>query len=397
MKLLKYSLIVLVLFALAVWFFLFRSVPLKVSPETTLLTEPRTEDGRLVDYASWLAAQFPKDGNTAKNSARGMLELFGPGQYDVRNFMPEHWKMLGLDPIPENQEPRFSLPKADDFSEKFATVDHEPEEYFAVDPEGFRAWVNALSPALDAMAVVLQNSEFYAFPLLAKGPDFLFTAELVDAIQAREVAMSFQARAFLREKDGDQEGAEADRIAIMKLGRQMQNGAQAIPPLLIGRAIEKMGSTLNLLEKMETLEPVDKEKNLRRVLEMERVLSASGVQNLYRTKREGCVNDFPINGATWLLLHMGMDWNIVAKRVNDALQRVYFPEENAEPYQIPKRRPEDELLKLLSLRARSEILGDGLALSLCLNISQLNDCFSDSKDVENRDANDEQADSMIIP
>ncbi|MBR0192544.1 MAG: hypothetical protein IJQ31_10820 [Thermoguttaceae bacterium] len=397
MKLLKYSLIVLVLLALAGWFFLFRSVPLKVSPETTLLTEPLTEDGRLVDYASWLAAQFPKDGNTAKNSARGMLELFGPGLYDVRNFKPEHWKLLGLEPIPENQEPRFTLPKSDDFSGKFASVYHELEECFAVDPEGFRAWVNALSPALDAMAEVLQNSEFYAFPLLAKGPDSLFSAEILDASQAREVAINFQARAFLREKEGDLEGAEADRIAIMKLGRQMQNGAQVISHLLIGRAIEQMGSKPDLLEKMETLEPVDQEKNLRRVLEMERIMSASGVQNLYRTTRDGSVNDFPINGATWILLHLGMDWNIAAKRVNEALQRVYFPEENAEPYQIPQRRLNGFSPKLLSLRARSEIFGDVLALNLCLNISQLNDCFSDSKEVENGDANDEQVEGVIVP
>ena len=59
MKILKITLITLAVLALAGWFFLFRSVPLKISPETTILTEPRTEDGKWVNYRAYLISQFP--------------------------------------------------------------------------------------------------------------------------------------------------------------------------------------------------------------------------------------------------------------------------------------------------------------------------------------------------
>ncbi|MBQ9456163.1 MAG: hypothetical protein IJU53_10905, partial [Thermoguttaceae bacterium] len=107
MKILKITLIVLFVIALAGWFLLFRSVPLKISPETTILTEPLTEDGKWVDYRAYLIAQFPKDGNTEKNSARGMLALFGEAG-DVESFK-DYWKMLGLEPPEENQKAPFSI------------------------------------------------------------------------------------------------------------------------------------------------------------------------------------------------------------------------------------------------------------------------------------------------
>ena len=152
MKILKITLITLCVLALAGWFLLFRSVPLKVSPETTILTEPLTEDGRWVDYRSYFISQFPKDGNTEKNSARGMLALFGEAG-DVENL--DYWEMLGLEPPEENQKAPFSISDEILLDEKFDDC-KKVEDYFAADPEAVREFVSAATPALDAMAEVIQ-------------------------------------------------------------------------------------------------------------------------------------------------------------------------------------------------------------------------------------------------
>ena len=72
----------------------------------------------------------------------------------------------------------------------------------------------------------------------------------------------------------------------------------------------------------------------------------------------------------WPVMYLGFDWNVVAKRLNENLQKIYFPEENAEPVVVPRHDSWQEIPKLFSLRARSEILGDILGFSVCEGIDQ---------------------------
>ncbi len=361
MKILKITLITLAVLVLAGWFLLFRSVPLKVSPETTILTEPLTEDGRWVDYRSYFISQFPKDGNTEKNSARGMVALFGSGD---ENFKPEHWKMLGLEPFDENRKAPFEIPEPLLLNEKFKSCEKN-EDCLAADPEAVREFVTSVSPALDAMAEVIQNSEFYFFPIVSLKPDdFLFIVN-VDIGQIDKIACAFELRALQREKDGDQEGADADRLTLLKFGRQIQNDGLTIASALTGKRVERMGAGLKDPEKWKTLEPIDREKILRQVLENERISVASTIQYLCRTGRNEdllevflCAYDDSYGQFAQLLMQTKFDWNIVAKRLNETTQKLYFPDENAEPYEIPVHHFSREFPKILSRRARSEIMAD---------------------------------------
>ncbi|MDO4858895.1 MAG: hypothetical protein Q4A17_13240 [Thermoguttaceae bacterium] len=361
MKILIITLITLAVLVLAGWFLLFRSVPLKVSPETTILTEPLTEDGRWVDYRSYFIAQFPKDGNTEKNSARGMVALFGSGDM---NFKPEHWKMLGLEPFDENRKAPFEIPEPLLLNEKFEYC-CKIEDYLTVDPEAVHEYVAAASPALDAMAEVIQNAEYYAFPFVFQGPDDL-TEALLDIRQIREIALLFAFRADLREKDGDLEGADADRLIMLKFGRQIQNEGHCTVELLVGKAVENGGiEDLKDRKKMETLEPIDREANLRRALENERIWAASYLQYVCRTGNKSFCATQQLNGYSkglcWFISHLGYDWNVVTKRMNEISQKAYFPEENAEPYEPPRYW---SLWELPFRRARSEFLADFLTSSL---------------------------------
>ena len=372
MKILKITLITLCVLALAGWFLLFRSVPLKISPETTILTEPRTEDGRWVDYRAYLISQFPKDGNTEKNSARGMLALFGEAG-DVENL--DYWEMLGLEPPEENQKAPFSISDEILLDEKFDDC-KKVEDYFAADPEAVREYVSASTPALDAMAEVIQKAEFFAFPVVPNSlDDLVVSARTVDVVGLLEVLNAFRFRAWLREKDGDQEGADADRLTLLKLGRQIQNKATTLVMLLLGNEMEKVGAGLKDPEKWKTLEPIDREANLRRALELERLFAASAIQNFCRLGRNGnsmskwVYYDGIDELFVWPVMYLGFDWNIVAKRLNETTQKIYFPEENAVPFEVP-RHSWWEIPKLFSRRARSEIWADVLGSSVSIDQSR---------------------------
>lgn len=373
MKILIITLITLAVLALAGWFLLFRSVPLKISPETTILTEPRTEDGRWVDYRSYFILQFPKDGNTEKNSARGMVALFGSGD---ENFKPEHWKMFGLEPFDENRKPPFEIPEPLLLNEKFQGCEKN-EDCLAADPEAVREFVTSVSPALDAMAEVIQNSEFYFFPIVSLKPDdFLFIVN-VDIGQIDKIACAFELRALQREKDGDQEGADADRLTLLKFGRQIQDDGLTIASALTGKRVERMGAGLKDHEKWKTLEPIDREANLRRVLEFEGLFPPSVIQNHLRMGRTkgfsslGEAGVMPDEWFDWFAMHLGFDWNIVAKRSIETQKKGFFPEKN--PFSMPVRALWwDYLHALFSRRARSEFLGEylGSRTSVDLSLSQ---------------------------
>ncbi|MCR5163063.1 MAG: hypothetical protein K6C40_03500 [Thermoguttaceae bacterium] len=367
MKILKITLITLAVLALAGWFLLFRSVPLKVSAETTILTEPRTEDGRWVDYRAYLIAQFPKDGNTEKNSARGMVELFGLEADDEENLKSEHWEMLGLEPPDENQKAPFSIPE---ILIELICGDGSPEIALP-DLETIREYVTAATPALDAMAEVIQKAEFYAFPVVPNSSDEIVEALLPDLSFLNRIATAFELRAYLRKEDGDLEGEQADRLILMKFGRQIQNQALTLITLLRGNAIEKRGAGLKDPEKWKTLEPIDRQENLRRVLEFERLLAPSAIQNVCRKGKKGSSygnlvpDDAPNGFSEWLVTHLGFDWNVVAKRLNENQQKILFQEENAPPFEVPAHDSWMEFPKIFSRRARSEVLADFLAIPSC--------------------------------
>ena len=370
MKILKITLITLAVLALAGWFFLFRSVPLKISPETTILTEPRTEDGRWVDYRAYLIAQFPKDGNTEKNSARGMLALFGAGD---ENFNPEYWEMLGLEPFDENRKPPFEIPEK---LIEFSCGDGSPEIALP-DLETIREYVTAATPALDAMAEVIQKAEFYAFPVVPNSSDEIVEALLLDLSFLNRLATAFELRAYLRKEDGDLEGEQADRLILMKFGRQIQNQALTLSTLLRGNAIEKRGAGLKDHEKWKTLEPIDRKENLRRVLEFEGLFPPSVIQNHLRMGRTkgfsslGEAGVMPDEWFDWFAMYLGFDWNIVAKRSIETQKKGFFPEKN--PFSMPVRSLWwDYLHALFSRRARSEFLGEylGRCTSVDLSLSQ---------------------------
>ena len=59
------------------WFRYFVSVPLVISPETTDLTAPLSQDGRRVDYLAHIRTLDPPEMKTDRNAARILVRQLG--------------------------------------------------------------------------------------------------------------------------------------------------------------------------------------------------------------------------------------------------------------------------------------------------------------------------------
>lgn len=284
--------------------------------------------------------------------------------------------MLGLEPFDENRKAPFSISFDFKRNEKFRDC-REVEEYFTVDPDAVREFVTAASPALDAMAEVVQKADYYAFPVIPDTIDDFIGALILDRDTIRGILTAFRFRAWLREKEGDLEGADADRLTLLKFGRQMQKEATSFIPLIMGKGVEKEGAGMKDPEKWKMLEPIDRQENLRRVLELEGICSPSIIQNhlrMGRTKGFSSLAEagvMPDEWFDWFAMHLGFDWNIVAKRSIETQKKGFFPEKN--PFSMPVRALWwDYLHALFSRRARSEFLGEylGRCTSVDLSLSQ---------------------------
>ena len=72
-KILFGTLLVLISLGLFVWWNWFTDVPLKISPETSLITSPLTPDGK-VDYTTWLLSLYPEGVQTERNAAWRLMK-----------------------------------------------------------------------------------------------------------------------------------------------------------------------------------------------------------------------------------------------------------------------------------------------------------------------------------
>lgn len=114
------------------------SVPLSISPETTIITEPLKSDGKTIDYHQAIQDMIKPERAPNDNGFRDLLIGFGTQVFDFRFYDdPEQTYRLMCEELDIDSEvpPTFSLPqkKANDLVR----------------------WVEAVSPGLDAVQTAL--------------------------------------------------------------------------------------------------------------------------------------------------------------------------------------------------------------------------------------------------
>ena len=96
-----YGVIAILCFALlcyVAWECFFKSVPLRISPETTYITEPLSANGKWVDYFKAMELKlYPPGMKTDENGARVLVRALGIGESTSPEFARIFYEKLGLD------------------------------------------------------------------------------------------------------------------------------------------------------------------------------------------------------------------------------------------------------------------------------------------------------------
>lgn len=123
---------IIIISSVLIWYVFFRDVPLRISPETTFITEPLTEDGTRVDYVRAYEELIHVPGtNTDDNGYRVILRRLSPkSDFDDPETRKKRYEILGLDP---NAEPEISWVTAKEIIERW-TKDN-PDEFASFEKE----------------------------------------------------------------------------------------------------------------------------------------------------------------------------------------------------------------------------------------------------------------------
>jgi hypothetical protein len=221
---------------------------IKISTETTYLTKPLTKDG-YIDYLAALNNQ-QREGVTVKNNAAVVFRrALGPAVI-LESIRADHFKMLGIDPLPEEGAYFLALgkflesrsdgkPDAEKVSglyNRLAKAMKTP--WKAKDAPELAAWLDANRKSLDAIVGGTHRPRFYA-PLISPGEEGndkdipMMVSVLLPWLQEyREVSRALTARAMLNLGQGNVEQARADVLACHRFSRLVGQGPTLIDALV---------------------------------------------------------------------------------------------------------------------------------------------------------------------
>ena len=391
---LRKSLGLSVLLALGFWWNFFVSVPLKISPETTLLTEPLTSDGRCVDYVGYFRQNYPPEMKTDRNAARVLVRLLGDfcGSSEMEpetrvRLRKQIFEGLGLEP---ELKPEFLLISVTAAAESAAESELIPktaaETFDPSDPvspilktDFAEAWVAASSPALDAVVKAIEEAEICRFPVLTtQDGDWVALISLAPLDDLRLLARNLVFRANWRVQQGDFDGALSDALTCRKLGQMLQKDQLALVELLVGLAVERNADGVALAAHPELLPgaktwhrlqdawedgptAADRDANLLCVLNrLERFMGPDAVQ-VIALNRNAEARQFLCG--TGLLWNFGFDWNVAARRMNEVFDQTIL--RKTRDYREIARNENSSVWHLLgslcTRKRRSELAGVLLA------------------------------------
>lgn len=230
------------------WLFRPRNVQreIKISPETTYVTEPRTPDG-FVDFASALNARYG-DGVTPDNNAAVLLiQAQGPGEI-APPLRARYFKLIGIPPIPNEgdyllDERQFLRAQGlgeqqltvatDQFIEELRTAFERPwtDEEF---PE-LAAYLAAHEVPLELVVQASRRTHF--FSPIAEQDQVLLSVSMPVEQRARLAARLLLLRGTRRMAEGDVPAAWDDVLACYRLARLIGQSPSTIG-LLVSYALE---------------------------------------------------------------------------------------------------------------------------------------------------------------
>lgn len=384
--------------ALFLWFGVFSgTVPLEISEETTIFTEPRTPDGKWIDYHKAIEnLSYPPGMKTDTNGYRLIVRHLGIGKvwfYDHEKgetseneemqklYEKKVYEKLGLDPEvkPDHEFVEFDQYVFDYAKEHFSdeaesnkytseilfrdTHGHELPE--SLDPI-YEEWVRKYGASLDIVTEATLKPEF-CFPIVTiDETQPLFMANVnMDIIQrSRSFARSYAARCDYRLAAGDIEGAMEDVLASHRLARFVGSEGPLVRGL-VGIALEGIsnykGIAVNpehqptaeqirrFMQQRDALPPI---ASFEEIMKMEHYYSLEALQGYASGRKASLGHPSPSVAAL-----PGYDWNRVFKTFN----RKFAEVQGTVVGTYEGHRSQFGSFNLLSRNARSDTLAETLS------------------------------------
>ncbi len=370
----------------AVYLFVFRTVPLRISKETTYITEPLKSDGKQVDYfAAWEEQTYPKNIATEENGYRLIVQHLGPAPEaqpwhfaqtcqkldlaeeeilldmtleDPDDFLRRHVESEDFDPVSVNETTGDDASPVDPYT---VLKERLGRPWTADDLPMMEAWLAANGPAIDLIGQAVRKPTFQ-IPYGRENESDQLLGLLFPEIQwSRSFARALSARANHRIAIGDIDGAIYDIISCKRLGRHIGKRGTLIE-MLVGIAMQGIAEAVGIagsLEHPPSSEQIERflaesndlppEGQFEKAYLFERYMALDIVQALANGER---FEDIELPAAN------GLDWNVLASRVNEH----YDTALTSGTYPSPS--PGRILAALALVRTRSKMVADILGALL---------------------------------
>lgn len=241
--------------------------PIWISKQTTHITEPRTPNGRQVDFFAAIEQRLAPNVSPEDNGFRVLAETFGSEVFDKRErdfFWPLLCEKLQID---ENLQPALVFQDVSDFFEQQKQLDKQQKSelvrrllekpWTAEEFPDAARWLQENNAALDQLQIALQKPMFF-MPMLRKN-DGLLLFNMSDRNGfPRWLARELQIRVQFHLGNGDTEKAWADVRTMFVLAERLRRHSVSRLDVLVANCVQDyaMKSVVAVLHggKMDVLE-----------------------------------------------------------------------------------------------------------------------------------------------
>ncbi|GHT28132.1 hypothetical protein FACS18942_08280 [Planctomycetales bacterium] len=379
--------ITMIVLAIPFYWFCLHTTPLKISKETTYITEPLMPDGKHIDYFKALEQKiYPPEMKTDNNGYRLVVQQFGFQEEDIP--FEALYEKLGLK-YNAAQVPPLKVISPLQFITEFSD-DKSAEQYNAfIEEHGY--WTEKDIPQLADWAkdnnagcdVLVQALNKPAFCMPTDNGDVL-GSRLLSVQHIREFARCLQGRALLRIGEGNIDGAIDDIIAVHKLARftgQQGTLMTGILGIVIEGVAQSIGINANpnkpatkeqllrLLKERNALPPMFTYKE---ILETERLFCMLNIQRMF--SYEG-TKDFAGRSTVWSMRNT-IDENIVMRQFTDFWNTMAEAKQDEVFVKYLREHQYDTFLPgNIFVRQRSQTMGNVLIALLFPALKQARETF----------------------
>lgn len=312
---------------------------IRISPETTRVTEPLDEEG-YVDYVAALNRMASRDTTPENNAAVLVAQALGPGASKVGSRHDDFFAKLGIAKPPSDGDYFVS---SDEFVARRDSADEAAskqakrkrwQDLRAAMVQPWRAnehpwlaeWLKENEGPLALFVKASRRSRWFA-PLRQ---DVMLLGQTSLATDLRDPGGALCARAMLRLATRDLEGACDDVIACRRLGRLVRQ-EPLVMSMLMGSSLETMGiqataalvhfarPPAKILDRLsKSTSGLPSPRSLAQLLD-------TGERFVHLDSRMAAARGEtgqPSNIIQEMAMRRGLDWNIILSQANDAMDQL---------------------------------------------------------------------------